>query len=71
MLAVKSRKKRQEIFFFVNINLPRNDFFYIPSSYAKIWGQTKFQPREFPQSGSKAIDVEDRRAKVSDYNGQF
>ena len=28
------------------------------SRYAKIWGETKFQPREFPRSGSKAIDVE-------------
>ena len=31
-------------------------------------GETKFQPREFPRSGSKAMR---RRAKDSDYSGQF
>ena len=50
-------------------------FFYIPSSYAKILGETKFQLRKFPRSGSKAIDVErDRereKEKVSDNNGQL
>ena len=30
----------------------------------------KCHPREFPRSGSKAIDVEERE-KVSDYNGQY
>ena len=30
----------------------------------------KCQPREFPRSGTKAIDVEERE-KVSDYNGQY
>ena len=35
-------------------------FFYIPSSYTKILGETKFQPREFPRSGSKAMSVERR-----------
>ena len=44
-------------------------------SYAKILGETKFQPREFPRNGSKAIDVERKkereREKVSDYNGQY
>ena len=43
----------------------------------QILEETKFQPREFPRSGSKAMDVEERRererrtAKVSDYNGQY
>ena len=32
----------------------------ISSSCAKILAETKFQPREFPQSGSKAEDVERR-----------
>ena len=44
---------------------------HISSGYAKIWGITKFQPQEFPRSGSKAIDVErerEGREKVSDYN---
>ena len=31
--------------------------FYIPSSYAKIWGETKFQLPEYPRSGSKAMSV--------------
>ena len=41
-------------------------------------GETNFQPWEFPQSGSKAIDIERKRerkkkerVKVSDYNGQY
>ena len=43
-------------------------------SYAKILGETNYQPREFPRSESKAIDVErvkEERAKASDYNGQY
>ena len=49
-------------------------FFYIPSSYAKIWGETKFQPREFPRSGSKAKGVEEKekerkKTKVGENNG--
>ena len=35
---------------------------HISSSYAKIWGETKFQPWEFPRSWSKAIEV-DRKKK--------
>ena len=37
-------------------------------------GEIKFQPREFPWSGSKAEDIkekEEERAKVNDYNGQY
>ena len=45
ILSVKSRKTPKIIF-------------HISSSYAKIWGETKFQLQEFPQSGSKAEDVE-------------
>ena len=40
-------------FFFVK----KNTWFFfldVPSSYAKIWGETKFQPWEFPRSGWKA-----------------
>ena len=36
---------------------------HISSSYAKILGETKFQPREFPRSGSKALDVERRERR--------
>ena len=45
----------------------------IPSSYAKICGETKFQLPEYPQSGLKATGVEERekeRAKISVNNGQ-
>ena len=41
----------------------------------KYWGETNFQPREFPRSGSKAKDGEkrerERRAKVGNNNGQL
>ena len=33
----------------------------MPSTYAKIWGATKFQPWGFPRSGSKAIKREKER----------
>ena len=47
-------------------------FFYIPSSYTKILGETKFQPRSFPEV-VKSNERRDKRerAKVSDYNGQY
>ena len=35
----------------------------ISSSYAKIWGETNFQPREFPQSGSKVEDVIEKKKR--------
>ena len=38
-------------------------FFYIPFSYAKILGETKFYPQDFPRSGSKAVSIERRRKK--------
>ena len=49
---------------------------YIPSSYAKILGETNFQPREFPRSGSKAKDGKERekkikRPKIGNKNGQL
>ena len=45
------------------------DFLHISSGYAKILGETNFQPREFPRIGSKAEDVKER--KVNDYNGHY
>ena len=42
--------------------------------YAKILGETKSQPREFPRSGSKAEDVKERekeRPKVGNKNDQL
>ena len=48
---------------------------HIPSSYAKILGETTFQSREIPRSGSKAIDGEEKkeqwRPKVGNNNGQL
>ena len=38
-------------------------FVFAPYSYAKILGKMKFQPREFPRSGSKAKDGKERREK--------
>ena len=45
-------------------------FLDIPSSYAKILGETKFQSREFPRSGWKAEGVEEEK-KVGENNGQL
>ena len=52
---------------------------HIPSSYAKILGETNFQHRENPRSGSKAKDGKERKkerkrekkAKVGNNNGQL
>ena len=35
----------------------------IPSSYAKVLGETNFPTQEFPRSGSKAEGVQKRRRK--------
>ena len=43
---------------------------HISSSYAKILGETNFQPREIPRSGSKAKDGKER-PKVGKNNGQL
>ena len=37
--------------------------FYIPSSFAKILGETKLQLREFPRSWSKAMSVQEESEK--------
>ena len=36
---------------------------HLSSSYAKILGETNFQPWEIPRRGSKAKDVERKREK--------
>ena len=44
----------------------------ISSSYAKILGETNFQPWEIPRSGSKAKDGGERRSKkVANNNGRL
>ena len=58
-LAVKSRKKPKNHFFFVKkIKITYKFFWQISSSYAKILGETNFRTREIPRSGSKAKDGE-------------
>ena len=48
----KEEKTPENLSFFVKkFKLPKKIF-----SYAKILGETNFQPREFPRSGSKAKD---------------
>ena len=49
-LAVKSREKkaRKSVFFRLKKNYLTLFFLDIPSSYAKILGETNCQPREFP-----------------------
>ena len=41
----------------------KNIFLHISSSYTKILGETNFQPREFPRSGSKAKDGKERKTE--------
>ena len=61
----------ENLFFFVKkLNLP-----HISSSYAKILGQKLFRTWEFPQSGSKAKNGEEKERKKErlndgDNNGQ-
>ena len=68
------KEKRPKFFFCKKIKIT---IFYISFSYAKILRETKFQPREFSRSGSKAMSVDRRekeRVKVNDYNdynGQY
>ena len=50
----------KKTFFFRKKNKNTIFFLHISSSYAKILGETNFQPRELPRSGSKAKDGEKR-----------
>ena len=75
-LAVAKNRAKMTFFSGTKNNYLKKIFFlHIHSSYAKILGETNFQPREFPQSGSKAKDVKKEREKeilkVNDYNGQY
>ena len=42
---------------------------HISSSYAKILGETNFQPRKIPQSGSKAKDRKERKREKENTPG--
>ena len=58
-LAVKRRKNARTLAFFLLIS----------SSFAKILGETDFQPREFTRSGSKAKDEgKKERKRLNDGN---
>ena len=75
-LAVKRKNARKSVFAKNKNCLIKYFLLHRSSSYAKILGETNFQPREFPRSGSKAKDVKeerkrDRREKVGNYNGQL
>ena len=62
----KKKKKRPKIIFFFlkKSKLPYKIFFlHISSTYAKILGETNFQPREIPRSGLKAKDGEKKERK--------
>ena len=69
-LAVKSIKKSSKIsFFLLKKKFPKRKYFlHISFSYAKILGETNFQPREISPSGSKAkdgeIEKEDRKLEI-------
>ena len=41
---------------------------HIFSSYAKIWGETNFQPREIPRSGTKAKDGKEKKREKERLN---
>ena len=69
------RNAQKSAFFFVKkikITLKKYFFLEIPSSCAKIWGETNFQSREFPRSRWK--DEKERKKKnkkVGENNGQL
>ena len=63
--AGRAKKPRKNQFFFLKKEkLPKKIFFLdIPSSYAKILGETNFHSREFPRSGKKAKDGKEEKKK--------
>ena len=68
-------RPENQLFFPVNkIKITTTTKLHISSSYAKILGETHFQPWEIPRSGSKAKDGKERekeRPKVGNNNGQL
>ena len=77
-MKIDERKNaRKSAFFRKEIKITYKNIFFkdISASYAKIFGETNFQPREFPRSGSKAKDGKERRKrerlKVGNNNGQL
>ena len=63
---VKSRKNNRKSAFF---RKKKKLSLHISSSYAKILGETNYQPGEIPRSGSKAKDGE-KRLNDGNINGQ-
>ena len=53
------------LFFIKNYKSLKNYFLkYIPSSYAKILGETKFQPRDFPRAEQKKIGENNDQLRI-------
>ena len=55
------KNARKSVFFRKKIKITILFFLDIPSSFAKILGETNFHTREIPRSGSKAKDGEERK----------
>ena len=52
-----------QLFLSKDKNYPPQKYMHISSSYAKILGETNFQPWEIPRSGSKAKDGKEREKR--------
>ena len=64
--AGNTKKSREnQLFFIKKIKITFKKIFLkdIPSSYAKILGETNFHARVFPRSGSKGEDGKEEREK--------
>ena len=69
MLAIKKRKNAPKSF---SLKKKNYNFLHISSCYVKILGETNFQPLEFPRSGLKAKDGEEKkRGNDGNNNGQL
>ena len=65
-LVIKRRKNAEKSPFFVKKNYLKKYFLHIYSSYAKILGETNFQPREIPRSGSKVKDGKEKERRETE-----
>ena len=64
-LAVQKKCAKISFFFRKKIKITLNFLFFldIPSSYAKILGETNVQSQEIPRSGWKAEGIEEKKEK--------
>ena len=63
LLVIPKYEGKQNVSFLSIPEVGQKKERYIPSSYAKIWGETKCQLPEYPRSGLKAMSVERERKK--------